>query len=133
MRKVGAASTPFMKQKYFELAKKLSIKSSHHTHKMGCVVVNKNEIVGIGFNQIKTHPKSPHPFKTLHAEISAILGVSYRDLKGCTVYVYRETKDGKPAMAKPCQVCEQALKNVGIKKVYFSVDNDKGWDYTEYC
>lgn len=118
-----------MKHRHFELAKKLSKKSDHPKFQMGCVIVSKNRIVGVGFNQMKTHTKSTHAFKTLHAEISALIGNTYEDLRNCSIYVYRETKDGKPAMAKPCPTCELALREAGIKNVYYSIDNEQGFDY----
>lgn len=118
-----------MKNKFFDLAKKLSKKSQHHSYKMGCVIVNKNKVVSLGINKIKTHTKSPHRFKMLHAEIDAVLGIDQEELKGCTAYVYRGTKDGKPAMSKPCPACQTILKEAGIKQVYYTVDNETGFDY----
>jgi dCMP deaminase len=116
-----------VKVKFFKLAQRLSLNSSHHTHKIGAVISKKNRIISLGFNQLKTSPNSPHPFKTLHAEVDALLGNSYQDLKGCVIYVYRETKDGLPANSKPCPTCEFALKRAGIKKVYYSLPNEQGY------
>ncbi len=112
-----------MKLKFFDLARKLSKKSNHHQHKLGCVIVKRNRIMGLGFNQIKTHTKSNNEFKMLHAEISALLGISYEDLEGCDAYVYREHRNGKKAMAKPCAACEQALRMAGIKRVFFTIED----------
>lgn len=111
-----------MKLKYFDLAKKLSLKSTHPKHQLGCVIVKKNEVVGIGFNKFKTHPKSNHPFQMVHAELDAILGTDKHVLENADVYVYRETKHGEQAMAKPCPYCESALRAVGVKNVYFTAD-----------
>jgi len=111
-----------MKQRYFDLAKKLSVKSSHPKHQLGCVIVNKNRIIGVGFNKFKTHTKSNHAFQMLHAEVDALLGLDRSVLKGCSVYVYRETKDGIPAMSRPCQACQIALKDAGIKTVHYTTD-----------
>lgn len=111
-----------MKSKYFDLAQKLSLKSTHPKHQLGCVVVRKNEVVGLGFNKFKTHPKSNHPFQMVHAELDATLGLSREVLKGADVYVYRETKDGETAIAKPCPYCEAALREVGVRKVFYTVD-----------
>jgi deoxycytidylate deaminase len=69
----------------------------------------------------KSHPKTLDPWKTIHAEFHALIGLSKGDSKGCVAYVYRETKDGKPANAKPCRTCEKALKLAGIKKVYYTL------------
>lgn len=108
-------------KKYFELAKRLSRKSDHHKFKLGCVIVNGRQIVGLGYNQLKSHTKSPHVWKRVHSEFHAILGVLPADLKGAEVYVYRETKNGDPAIAKPCPVCEKMLCDCGIRHVYFSI------------
>lgn len=106
------------RKKYFELAKKLSEKSKYH-HKLGAVVVKKGKILGVGFNQPeKTHPKSPNPFKTIHCELDAIIGISKEDLQGASIYIYRQYKDGSPAMAAPCRDCRNLIKHVGIKKVF---------------
>jgi deoxycytidylate deaminase len=112
-----------MKHKFFELARKLAFKSNHHTHKLGCVIVRKNEIVSLGFNKLKTHPKSNHPFKSLHAELDAILSADREDIRGADLYIFRETKFGNPAMAKPCKYCEAAIKEVGINRVFYSCNN----------
>lgn len=109
-----------MKNKYFELAKKLSYKSSHPKHKLGCVIVNKNKIVSLGFNKIKTHPKSTARYNMLHAEIDALLGNSLNELKGSVAYVFRADKHGLEAMAKPCIECEKALREVGVCQVYYT-------------
>lgn len=111
-----------MKLKYFKLAKVLSQKSNYF-HKLGAVVVKKNKIVGMGYNKPnKTHPKSNNNFKTVHAELDAILGVNLNELNGATIYVYRETKDGEPANAKCCKNCEELLRMVGIKKICYTMD-----------
>ena len=115
-----------MKQKFFDLARKISSKSDHHRYKIGCVIVRKNNIVGIGFNQLKTHPKSPHKFSTIHAEFSALLGADPADLIGSEIYVYRQTRNGLPAIAKPCPSCTKMLQNIGIKKVYYTIN--EGYD-----
>jgi deoxycytidylate deaminase len=87
---------------------------------MSCVIADKNQIVSIGFNKYKTSPKSNHPYHMIHAELSAILDNKFADLKGCTAYVYRETRDGKMALARPCPSCLETLKLAGIKKICYS-------------
>jgi deoxycytidylate deaminase len=111
-----------MKMKFFKLAKVLSEKSSY-CHKLGAVVVKKNKVIGTGYNKPnKTHPKSNNSFKTVHAELDAILKVNAEELNGATIYVYRETKDGLPANAKCCKYCRELLKMVGIKKICYTSD-----------
>lgn len=116
-----------MKTRYFDLAKKLSHKSEHK-FKLGAVIVKGNRVMGIGYNSTKTHPKAKTRFKTLHAEHDALLDTGLNDVKGATAYVYRETKDGCPACAKPCPACQEIFKTAGIKKVYYSVENYPYWE-----
>ena len=109
-----------MKIKYFDLAKKLSKKSDHKHYHLGSVIVKKNKIIGIGWNRGRTHPKSPHKYKHLHAEIDAIIGLDFAQLKGSTIYVFRENKQGGLALAKPCSSCMEAIKTSGIKNLCYT-------------
>lgn len=115
-----------MKLKYFDFCKRLSLKSNHHQHKLGACIVKKNKIIGFGYNVDKTHTKSPHKYKRLHAEVASILGLPYEELRGSTIYVYRETKSGDLALARPCASCYEMIKLVGIKYIcYSSIDGYK--------
>jgi deoxycytidylate deaminase len=87
---------------------------------MSCVIADKNQIISIGFNKYKTHTQSNHEYKYLHAELAALLDNKFTDLNGCTAYIYREHRDGTPALARPCPSCMQALQLAGIKKICYS-------------
>ncbi len=109
--------------KHFELARRLSKKSDHPQYKMGCVIVKGKRVVGMGYNQLKSHPKSPHKWKTIHAEFHATLGADLAELRGATAFVYREKKNGDLANAMPCKSCQSMLDNLGIKEVYYTYQN----------
>lgn len=113
-----------MKLKYFDLAKKISKLSTHPQFKIGCVIVKGNKVISVAFNEIKTHPKSTHPYGQLHAEISAVLDADRDELQKAEAYVYRQHWNGVWAIAKPCQYCELALIKSGIKTVHYT-DNSK--------
>lgn len=115
--------------RYLNLAKRLAQKSNHHSYKLGCVVVNKGKVVGLGYNKLKTHPKSNHEWSMIHAEFDAILGVSASDLHNAEVLVYREKKNGSVGLAKPCKCCEKMLREAGIKKVYYTNEMGKVESY----
>ena len=121
----------FVKVKFFELAAKISQKAEHHSHKMSCVIIKKNRIVSVGWNAIKTSPKSLARFNMLHAEIKALLSNKFEDLKGCTAYIYRANKNGELALAKPCVGCFEALKLAGIIKICYTVQNGYKEEYLE--
>lgn len=86
-------------------------------------------VLSIGKNSYrKTHPMMAyHGNKTgisnkecLHAEVSAI--VKCKDLtKAHSISVYRYSSKGLPLTAKPCPICESAIRAAGIKHVYFTV------------
>lgn len=81
----------------------------------------------------KTHPVMLHYNKfrnligdniqhKLHAEIMAIhrikhLGIDWSKVE---LYIYRNHKDGTLVYAKPCKACENYIRDMGIKKVYYT-------------
>lgn len=85
----------------------------------------RGRVLSVGKNSyIKTHPlqaKYAHkvglPEKQyLHAEIAAI--VRCRDLqKAHRIEVLRVGRDGSLLLAKPCPVCQTAIKAAGIKNI----------------
>lgn len=103
-------------------------KKSAHRFRVGAVIYLPNRhqgILGSGFNNAdKTHPKSPHPFRSIHAEFSAFLH-AYRlsdDLSDCSVYVHRLLANGEPGLAKPCMWCWELLVKIGVEEdnIYWS-------------
>lgn len=112
-----------MRQQYFlELAKKISERSDHHKYKMGCVIARGRKVLGSGFNMTKTHPKSPHCHRQVHAEFMAALSANLMEIEGATAYIFRQQKDGTWAIARPCKYCMSFLKKCGIKEVIYSFE-----------
>ena len=117
-------------KKYFLLAKSVSDLSDYGRIKIGAVIVHKKEIISVGYNQRKSHPLQKHlnvyRFDEddnckhfLHAELSAILNSRNADLSGASIYVYRANKEGIQN-CRPCEACMQAIKEKGIKTVYYT-------------
>lgn len=115
---------------YFDLAKSASLLSTHPKHKMGAVIVNKKPI-SVGCNLYKSHPKYADGQESfsIHAEIKAIMSSPRSKLEGSEIWVYRQDKEGNPAMAKPCLICQKYIIEAGIKKVYFTTE--KGFECME--
>lgn len=101
--------------------------NSNDKFKIGCVLYKGANLLSSGFNQMKkTHRAAceHYDFPFIHAEYSAIKSVKYTSsLKNCSVYVARVDRFGNYAMSKPCEGCQEMLKNNGIKTVYFTTDN----------
>ena len=89
----------------------------------------KGKVLSVGQNSyIKTHPlQAKHATKVglpdkqyLHAEVHAI--VKCRDLsKAYRIFISRFGKDGQPMLAKPCPVCQSAIKAAGIGQIEYTV------------
>ena len=100
-------------------------------------------VLSVGHSSyVKTHPlqkkvaqKVGLPKKEfLHAEVMAIVRLrpEHRH-KAHTITVYRFTADGRPALAKPCPVCQSMIEAAGIKHVYYTTpDNNQGLQYERY-
>ncbi len=86
---------------------------------MGAAIFKHGKLVSLGCNIQKTHPKFPELY-SVHAEIKAILSAQSA-LDGCDIYIYRETKKGDIAMAKPCPVCLQTIIEAKIHRVFYTV------------
>ena len=94
----------------------------------------KGQVISCANNSYKkTHPlqkyfaeKVGHPDKIyLHAEIAAILRRG--DQKIYSIWIQRRNKKNKMLLAKPCPICQEAIKAFGIKNVYYST-NDGIWE-----
>lgn len=102
--------------------------------KLCAVITRGNNVISVGFNEISRnsyvnyisrYDNSPKPFLNKHAEISAILQArSKTDLTGCKIFVSRLKPSGGFGMARPCACCQISLYRYGIKRAYYSIDND---------
>ena len=131
-------------EQFFQAAKNISKLSDFKRVHIGCIVVEKHRIISSGYNSNKTCPlqkrynterfsvDTPH---CLHAEIKALkplLNNSEIDFSKVKVFVYRETKNGKPAMARPCPSCMGFIKELGIKKIYYTTDCGFAYEELKY-
>ncbi len=91
---------------------------------MGAVVVKGSRILSTGFNQMR--PSGLLRTNTLHAEAAAILKLlkegRQHDLVGASLYVSRYTRGGRIGLARPCAVCMQLIRSVGIREVSFTTN-----------
>lgn len=82
-----------------------------------------------GYNYDRVQYKHKNKYKygctntscSTHAEMSAIL--SLKGKKANALLVIRVGKDGSLRDSKPCQYCYEFIHKIGIKKIYFSTNN----------
>lgn len=86
----------------------------------------RGRVMSIGQNSyIKTHPMQAKYAKKvgefhkifLHAEIAAITRCQQNLKNAYRMVVTRYDKNGNPALAKPCAVCQSAIRSTNIKYV----------------
>src|SRR5690606_8466725 len=113
--------------------------SNHYKTKIGAVIVTGNHIVASACNKEKSHTRQyRYDRKTkyhgkrfnLHAEINALIASGRVDLSDAEIYIYREDLNGKVANCRPCVSCTQALKDAGIKHIYYT--NNNGFAYEQF-
>ncbi len=124
---------------YLNIAKSVAERSTCLRKKVGCVIVNNDEIISTGYNgaprerkncidigyctKKKHFPEIRHggydACRSVHAEQNAIISASRKDMMGGTLYLvlYRvETGEYDPG-ANSCQMCRKLIINSGIKEV----------------
>jgi deoxycytidylate deaminase len=113
--------------RYFTIAKAAS-QCSDLRCAVGAVIISHKPI-SIGFNIQKSHPRFADGKRSysIHAEISALLR-SQCSVRGSTIYVYREDRNGDIGMAKPCPNCMKILIEAGIKRVYYTTKTAPYWN-----
>lgn len=99
------------------------------------IIVGGGSVLSIGFNKMSRNsfvqhlsvdPSYNKPFINKHAELDAILRARNKiDLSGCKIYVARIKRLYKEiGMARPCVVCQNALFRYGIKRAYYTIDQE---------
>tara|TARA_R110002073_G_scaffold314205_2_gene486390 strand:- start:456 stop:869 length:414 start_codon:yes stop_codon:yes gene_type:complete len=115
-------------KKYIDLAKRISYQSDF-AHRHGAVLTKGANIVNVSCNKnkfssfAKRFRKNDKNFATVHAELGSILNVERDNTEGATVYVVRINNQGEFRLSKPCDMCEEAMRWVGVKKVIYSTSN----------
>ena len=120
---------------YFKAAKAMAELSDFPRVQIGCCAVYKHKIISSGCNSLKTNPTqkrlniyrfsvdTPH---TVHAELACLLPLINRkdiDFSNVSLYIYREFKNQTPAISRPCPSCMALIRQLGIRKLYYTGDS----------
>lgn len=117
----------------FRAAKEAALDSDFKV-RVGAVITKNGSVCSKGHSSEKTSPVMARYNKyrnfdnadkyvehKLHAEIQALCKLKNRTSD--TIYVYRETADGVLALSRPCPACMAALRNAGIRNIYYTGNN----------
>lgn len=116
------------KKRAFELAKKAAKESPFEIRRHGAVLIRGGKILSSGFN-LCVHSKLSDRFKkhagegTRHAEVAAILGIDKKVTSGADIYVVRLNKKGELKNSRPCLMCQDILKFVGVRRAFYSISD----------
>ena len=123
-----------MDYKYFQKARQAATISDYDRAHIGCVAIYHGVVIGIGCNCNKTHPIQKHYNKyredyieylpKLHAEIHCINKIKHLKINFSKVklYIYRIRKDQPFGIARPCPSCMAAIKDLGIRDIYYTTN-----------
>ena len=119
--------------KYFQKAHQIATISDYKKTHVGCVAVYQGQVIGLGCNCNKTHPvqKKYNRYRKdlmlpkLHVEISCLNQIKHLNINFSKVklYIYRIRKDQPFGMARPCPSCMAAIKDLGIRDVYYTTND----------
>lgn len=129
--------------RYFDKARKIAEISDYRKIHIGCVAVYQGQIIGLGCNCNKTHPvqkyynryRNPSDalLPKLHAEIHCLnqiknLNINFQKVK---LYIYRIRKDQPFGLARPCPSCMAAIKDLGIRDIYYTTNDGFSYERLE--
>lgn len=104
--------------------KEIRTTSHHHQHNLSAIILRKGRILSAAANNLKTDPKSPHRFSSIHAEYNACKKIKNKELlNGATILIYRENADGNTALSRPCESCLKYLQKFKIKYIIYSTSS----------
>jgi deoxycytidylate deaminase len=89
----------------------------------GALIVKGGRVLAVGINSDRNHPSvcsDPRQQASICAERAAIRACDGLDLRGAIIYSARVTKRGV-GLARPCERCEAAILEAGIKRVFWTV------------
>jgi len=104
-----------------EEAIKVAQRSTHKRYMMGCVIVQRAEIISKGFQHSGTWRM--RELFSMHAELHALFNLRHKrgQLSESTVYIAGiARKSGNVVPALPCVCCATALMHAGIYTVRYT-------------
>jgi deoxycytidylate deaminase len=123
------------KERAYQYAKAASLNSDFGCQALGAAAIYGGKLIALGWNSHKTHPAQAlyntsergfdgYSFKsTIHAEMMVINKIKYLDINFNKVKFFVWRGKDEPRISKPCAACERALRDLGIRHVYYTGNN----------
>ena len=100
-------------------------------HRHGAVLVKGGSVISYSTNKnalkwwVARFRHRDRGHATKHAEVGCIHNIDRSKTTGSTLYVARIGNTGNLLMSEPCPMCKRALANAGIKKVYYTLNEEE--------
>lgn len=113
----------------YQLLAGLSVEERNQKQYHFAFLIHKGNICFFSSNLTKTHPailrfNYKPKTDTLHAELATIIKAGQTDLSNYDMVVVRiSRKNGSLVLSKPCSGCDHCIKQTGIRRCYYSLDN----------
>lgn len=120
-------------------AEDVKLPKSSNRYRLAAAIIKKNRILGMGINNYcKSHPlqakyakhkKAIYPCAEVNSVHNAIKRHGREELRGATIYVarlrYANSKRTEliSGLAYPCVGCQKHIKELGIKKIIYTLDD----------
>jgi tRNA(Arg) A34 adenosine deaminase TadA len=95
----------------------------------GAVLFNGAHIISAGHNSDRFVSWTHHFgifYRSMHAELGCLHGVSDSQIKGADLLVCRINKAGVFRLSKPCQKCLDIMATKGVRKCYYTTGHGAG-------
>tara|TARA_Y100001937_G_scaffold56690_2_gene77883 strand:- start:118 stop:483 length:366 start_codon:yes stop_codon:yes gene_type:complete len=116
-------------EKFIDIAKPISM-GIDRKKKHCSLIIHKNNVISVGTNHFKTHPKAKeigYRYDEVHSELDALLRCKQRG--GLTLVNVRFNRFGDMRIARPCRLCMPWCKMM-FDKIYFTTP--EGIERLEY-
>lgn len=134
-----------MINKYFKMAKNVSELSDFKKFHLGAIMVYKNKVIAAEYNTTKTNPLQKEYNKlrgfeeehtndgAIHSEMACLIRTRNMNIEWhkVSIFIYRQHKDDTLAYCRPCPACMKAIKDRGIKKIYYTTENGFAYERIE--
>jgi tRNA(Arg) A34 adenosine deaminase TadA len=117
-------------ERLFGIARSIAQDSPYGKIRHGALLVKGGSVINSSCNKEnyssfgKRFRDPARGHATVHAELGVVLGLSRSVTTGADVYVCRINRVGEFRNSKPCSMCHAALKHVGVKRVYYTTNNN---------
>jgi deoxycytidylate deaminase len=98
--------------RYIKIATKAAMKSQHHQHRLGSVLIRGSNVISTG-----------HNFSTVHSEHDCINRAFKSGTEGTIIIVVRVRRNGTMGMSRPCVCCLGRLINAGVERVIYTTND----------